>query len=94
MLAHFWGFLRDAERFAAAARTADRMPLGSGALAGVNYATDREMVQEELSFAGLYENATACCFDARSHTGFSLCLLFVCRALLARMRRDHSLEYR
>lgn len=57
LLAHFWGFLRDRERFAQAYRTANRLPLGSGALAGVNYDTDREFLRKELDFAEIYENS-------------------------------------
>lgn len=83
MLAHFWGFLRDAERFAAAARTADRMPLGSGALAGVNYPTDREMLQEELKFAGLYENA----MDAVSTRDHIQDFLYACASFAVRCSR-------
>src|SRR4051794_25813240 len=42
LMAHFWRLRRDALRFEFAAHAAQVMPLGSGALAGVNFATDRD----------------------------------------------------
>ena len=57
LLAYFWSFLRDFERFAEGAQRASQLPLGSGALAGVNYATDREFLRKELGFAGIYPNS-------------------------------------
>ena len=39
---------RDRERFAFAARQAGRLPLGAGALAGVNFDTDRALLAREL----------------------------------------------
>ena len=41
LLAYFWMFRRDSARFAAAADAAAELPLGAGALAGVNFPTDR-----------------------------------------------------
>lgn len=57
LLAHFWSFLRDGERLDRAHETASRMPLGSGAMAGVNYPTDRELVREMLGFDSIYPNS-------------------------------------
>jgi argininosuccinate lyase len=50
LLAYFWMFARDRQRFAFAEREARRMPLGSGALAGVNFETDRRQLAEQLGF--------------------------------------------
>src|SRR5437588_6293072 len=50
LLASFWMFARDRERFAFAAREASRLPLGAGALAGVNFDTDRWQLAHELEF--------------------------------------------
>src|SRR2546423_4936770 len=41
LLAYFWMFARDRDRFAYAERESGRLPLGAGALAGVNFDTDR-----------------------------------------------------
>ena len=51
LLAYFWMLRRDARRFdAAAAAAAAEMPLGSGALAGLNWELDRDAVAAELGF--------------------------------------------
>jgi argininosuccinate lyase len=83
LLAHFWGFLRDASRFKTAYNTANRMPLGSGAMAGVNYKTDREFVQKELGFESLYENA----MDAVSTRDHIQDFLYACASLGVRASR-------
>ena len=58
LLAYFWMLQRDRERFAFAAReAAARLPLGAGALAGVNFDTDRRMVAQELGFTGVAPNS-------------------------------------
>ena len=41
LLAYFWMLARDRARFAFAEHEAGRLPLGAGALAGVNFDTDR-----------------------------------------------------
>ena len=46
----------------------DRLPLGAGALAGVNFDTDREWVAAELGFEGVVENS----MDAVSNRDFVL----------------------
>src|SRR3712207_8325423 len=46
LLAYFWMLERDRDRFAFVDRAADRLPLGAGALAGVNFPTDRRMVAD------------------------------------------------
>jgi argininosuccinate lyase len=51
LLAYFWMLRRDARRFAAARETTAEMPLGSGALAGLNWELDREAMARELGFA-------------------------------------------
>lgn len=57
LLSHFWAFLRDAERFLRTAEYAKVLPLGSGAMAGVNYSTDREMLKNDLGFHSVYPNS-------------------------------------
>jgi argininosuccinate lyase len=68
LLAYGWMFLRDRRRFELAAESADVLPLGAGALAGVNFDTDRELVAEELGFSSLAENS----IDAVSNRDFVL----------------------
>jgi argininosuccinate lyase len=68
LLAYFWMLSRDRARFAFAARQAARLPLGAGALAGVNFATDRAAVARELGFAEVLPNS----IDAVSGRDFVL----------------------
>jgi argininosuccinate lyase len=57
LLAYFWMLDRDRARFAHAERESGRLPLGSGALAGVNFDTDRRMVARELDFYDIAPNS-------------------------------------
>jgi argininosuccinate lyase len=57
LLAYFWMLDRDRDRFASVLRGADRLPLGAGALAGVNFPTDRGLLARELGFSGVVENS-------------------------------------
>jgi argininosuccinate lyase len=57
LLAWFWMLRRDADRFASAAEAASVMPLGSGALAGLNWELDRHEVAAELGFASIAPNS-------------------------------------
>ncbi len=68
LLAYFWMLARDRSRFAFAEREASRMPLGAGALAGVNFDTDRRAVARELGFAEVIPNS----IDAVSGRDFVL----------------------
>jgi argininosuccinate lyase len=68
LLAWFWMLRRDAPRFATARRAAGEMPLGSGALAGVNWDLDRLAVAEELGFEKVSPNS----LDAVANRDFAL----------------------
>ena len=68
MLAYFEMFGRDAERMRQARESADTMPLGSGAMAGVPYPIDRELVAQELGFGKISANS----MDAVSDRDFLL----------------------
>ena len=57
LLAYFWMLARDRSRFAFTEQQAGQLPLGSGALAGVNFDTDRQMVARELGFQGVVVNS-------------------------------------
>ena len=57
MLAYFEMFGRDAERMRQARDSADVLPLGSGAMAGVPYPIDREFVARELGFSRVSANS-------------------------------------
>ncbi len=68
LLAYFWMFRRDAARFAATADAAAELPLGAGALAGVNFATDRRALADALGFDRVSPNS----LDAVSNRDFVL----------------------
>jgi argininosuccinate lyase len=68
LLAYAWMVVRDRGRFAAVVAAADALPLGAGALAGVNFDTDRALVARELGFASVAENS----IDAVSNRDFVL----------------------
>ncbi len=57
LMAHFWAFLRDLEFFFYAYSISDELVLGSGALAGVNYPSDRVFLQKELGLRKVSENS-------------------------------------
>jgi argininosuccinate lyase len=68
LLAYFWMLERDRERFRAVLAATRKLPLGAGALAGVNFATNRSLVAQSLGFAGPAENS----IDAVSNRDFVL----------------------
>jgi argininosuccinate lyase len=68
LLAYVWMLIRDRERFRGVVDAASSLPLGAGALAGVNFDTDRGAVAAALGFAGVAENS----IDAVSNRDFVL----------------------
>jgi argininosuccinate lyase len=68
LLAYFWMFRRDARRFEFVLGCTNELPLGAGALAGVNFPTDRQMVARELGFSSVAPNS----IDAVSNRDFIL----------------------
>ncbi len=68
LLAYFWMLARDVLRFQFALDSASVMPLGSGALAGVNWEIDRRAVADDLGF----EHVSANSIDGASNRDFAL----------------------
>jgi argininosuccinate lyase len=68
LLAYFWMFRRDARRFEFVLGSTTDLPLGAGALAGVNFQTDRWFLARELGFASVMPNS----IDAVSNRDFIL----------------------
>ncbi|HEX8073751.1 MAG TPA: argininosuccinate lyase [Thermoleophilaceae bacterium] len=68
LLAYFWKLCRDVGRFDAALAGAGELPLGAGALAGVNFETSRREVARDLAFPGIAQNS----IDAVSNRDFVL----------------------
>jgi argininosuccinate lyase len=68
LLAYFWMLARDVLRFQFALDSASVMPLGSGALAGVNWEIDRRAVADDLGFEHVSHNS----IDGASNRDFVL----------------------
>ena len=68
LLAYFWMLARDVLRFQFALDSASVMPLGSGALAGVNWEIDRRAVADDLGFEHVSPNS----IDGASNRDFVL----------------------
>jgi argininosuccinate lyase len=68
LLAYFWMLARDVLRFQFALDSASVMPLGSGALAGVNWEINRNAVADDLGFEHVSHNS----IDGASNRDFVL----------------------
>lgn len=83
LLAYFEMLQRDIGRFNDCLKRTDVLPLGSGALAGVGYKTDREFLAKELGFSQVSQNS----MDAVSDRDFiiefesaaSICMMHLSR---------------
>jgi len=83
LLAYYQMFARDRERFSDCLTRIDRLPLGSGALAGTTYDTDRDFLAEELGFASVLPNA----MDAVADRDFALEFLSCCSITMMHLSR-------
>ncbi len=86
-LAYLEMFHRDEERFKDTLKRIDQMPLGSGALAGVDFPLDREFTAKELGFSEVMRNsldATA----SRDVIAEFLADAAICMSNLSRMSED------
>src|SRR4051794_2439497 len=83
LLAYFWMFRRDLSRFEWVLGSISELPLGAGALAGANFATDRRLVASELGFAGVVPNS----IDAVSNRDFVLDFLAAAATCLTHLSR-------
>ena len=83
LLAYYQMFARDRERFADCLTRVDRLPLGSGALAGTTYETDRDFLAEKLGFASVLPNG----MDAVADRDFALEFLGACSITMMHLSR-------
>ena len=83
LLAYYQMFSRDKERFDDCLSRIDRLPLGSGALAGTTYNTDRDYLAEELGFASVLPNG----MDAVADRDFALEFLNCCSITMMHLSR-------
>ncbi len=83
LLAYFWMLARDVLRFQFALDSASVMPLGSGALAGVNWEIDRRAVADDLGFEHVSRNS----IDGASNRDFVLDYLAAASACAMHLSR-------
>ena len=83
LLAYYQMFSRDRERFADCLKRVDRLPLGSGALAGTTYDTDRQFLAEELGFASVLPNG----MDAVADRDFAIEFINCCAVSMMHLSR-------
>jgi len=83
LLAYFEMFKRDALRMEEARHHLDCCPLGSGALAGVTFPLDREMIADELGFGTISANS----MDAVSDRDFVADHLYACAMTAVHLSR-------
>ena len=83
LLAYYQMFKRDKSRFADCLDRMDLCPLGSGALAGTTYETDRQSLADELGFAGVTANA----MDSVADRDFALEYLSACSITMMHLSR-------
>ena len=83
LLAHAAALRRDHARLGTAAAEADAMPLGSGAVAGTNYAVDTRALAVRLGFSRVVANS----IDASSDRDFVSAFLHVCALAMVHLSR-------
>jgi argininosuccinate lyase len=83
LLSYFWSFLRDIHLFFQSYELSNSLVLGSGALSGVNYPTDRELIQKELNLKFRSENS----IDAVSSRDHIFHFIFSCTQTLVHFSR-------
>jgi len=83
LLSYFEMFVRDWERFAAARRHANVLPLGSGALAGSGFPFDREALAQDLGFEEISRNS----MDVAGDRDFALDFLYACTVTMIHLSR-------
>ena len=82
-LAHACALRRDYERLSWASQEADAMPLGSGAVAGTNYAIDTAKLASRLGFSRVVANS----IDASSDRDFVAAFLHACTMTMVHLSR-------
>ena len=83
LLAYYQMFSRDMERFDDCLQRIDRLPLGSGALAGTTYDTDRDFLAKELGFAQVLPNG----MDAVADRDFAIEFINCCAITMMHLSR-------
>jgi len=83
LMAYYFKFKRDYQRFSDNLKRVNVMPLGSGALAGTTFPVDREYLAQELGFSSISENS----LDGVSDRDFILEFLSIASTLIMHFSR-------
>lgn len=83
LLSYFWAFLRDYQQFEYTLSVNNVLVLGSGAMAGVNYPSDREFMQKELGLPKMSDNS----IDAVSQRDHIFNFIFACSQFMVHASR-------
>ncbi len=88
LVAHVWlshaaAFRRDVDRFEVAAREADLMPMGSGAIAGTAYDIDVQFLAKTLGFTRVTANS----IDTSGDRDFVATFLYACAMIMVHISR-------
>lgn len=83
LMAYFWMFERDKQRYQENLKRINVSPLGAGALAGTTFPIDRTLSAELMSFDNIYENS----MDAVSDRDFILEFLSTSSILMMHLSR-------
>lgn len=83
LLAYFWMFERDKQRFMDSLKRVNWSPLGSGALAGTTFPFNREQTAEMLGFDQVYPNS----LDAVSDRDFAVEFLSIASLVMTHISR-------
>ena len=83
LLAYFEMFSRDAERLQQAKSRINKLPLGSGALAGSGFPFDRSAIAKDLQFPDITRNS----LDVSGDRDFALDFLYSCSTVMLHLSR-------
>jgi len=83
LMAYWEMFSRDINRLYNCYKNTDSMPLGSGALAGTTYNSDRDFLAKELGFESICQNA----MDAVSDRDFAIEFISCCSITMMHLSR-------
>ncbi|MBN1898386.1 MAG: argininosuccinate lyase [Spirochaetes bacterium] len=82
-LSYFFKFQRDLDKFRKSQMSLNVLPLGAGAMAGVNYATDRKYLARLLKFSHISENS----MDTVSQRDYIIEFIFCCSMVAMHLSR-------